>query len=352
MKTGNHDMGLASLLDSRSTGFPWKEKALTVLTDHPTVLWRKPNFSAHPDLPRQFHVSLGESGLHFMDVYGLLEEDVDALAGYLPDVSPVSPPLHLDEPLVHAKAFHPMIKFFPPQGYVFGMLHLTFAEAALERTPQALWGHPSVVNRARKAGKHPRQTLLDRTYHHRAMLKLENDARRGRPDILHVSLLAALETPLNMEACLTTYVHTRDDYLIHLNPEARLPKNYDRFIGLMEQLYEVGTIPPHGVPLLTLTRGIFRDLVADVKPSCILVFSRLGRPQSLQTVFEARKAEEDIMVVVGAFPRGSFSRAIVDAADEVVSIDFAPLEAWVVASRIIYAYEIALGLPVKRLRKR
>jgi len=345
-------MGLTSLLDSCSTGFPWKEKAFTMFTDHPTVLWRKPNLGAHPDLPRQFHVSLGEGRLRFMDIYGLLEEDVDALAGDLPDFSPALPSRHLDEPLVCAKALHSMIKFFPVHCYVFAMLHLAFAEAALERTPRVLWGHPSVVNRARKAGKHPGQTLLDRTYHHRAMLKLENDTRRGRPDILHVSLLEALGTPLNKEACLKTYVHTRDDYLIHLNPEIRLPKNYDRFIGLMEQLYEVGAIPQHGVPLLTLTRGLFRDLVGDVKPSYVLAFSRMGRPQSLQTVVEARKAEEDLMVVVGAFPRGHFSKAIVDAADEVVSIDFEPLEAWVVASRIIYEYEKALGLPAKRLRKR
>jgi rRNA small subunit pseudouridine methyltransferase Nep1 len=345
-------MGLASLLDSRSTGFPWKEKAFTMFTNHPTILWRKPNLGAHPDLPRQFHVSLGEGRLHVEAVDGLLEEDVDAFAGYLPDFSPVSPSLHLDEPLVHAKAFPPMIKFFPAHCYVFAMLHLAFVEAALERTPRALWGHPSVVNRARKAGKHPGQILLDRTYHHRAMLKLENDARRGRPDILHVSLLGALGTPLNKEACLKTYVHTRDDHLIHLNPEVRLPKNYARFIGLMEQLYEVGTIPQRGVPLLTLTRGLFRDLLADIKPSYVLAFSRMGRPKSLQTVVEARKAEEDLMVVVGAFPRGPFSKAIVDAADEVVSIDFEPLEAWVVASRIIYAYEQALGLPAKRLRKR
>lgn len=184
------------------------------------------------------------------------------------------------------------------------------------------------------------------------MLRLENDERRGRPDILHVSLLEALGTPLNREACLKTYVHTRDNYLIHLNPEIRLPKNYDRFIGLMEKLYESGQIPQQGVPLLTLKRGLFRDLVADVKPSYVLAFSRIGRPEPLHNVFDGLKAEEDLMVVVGAFPRGHFSKAIVDVADEVVSIDFEPLEAWVVTSRIIYEYEKALGLPEKRLRKR
>lgn len=126
--TGNHDMGLSLLLDSRSTGFPWKEEAFTMFTDHPSILWRKPNLGAHPDLPSQFHVSLGEGGLHFMDVYGLLEEDVDPLAGYLPDFAPVSPPLHCDEPLVHDNAFPPMIKFFPGS-----MLRICYASSHLGR---------------------------------------------------------------------------------------------------------------------------------------------------------------------------------------------------------------------------
>lgn len=273
---------------------------------------------------------------------------MDAFTGNLSVRFPVSPLLHAAESLVLAKIVHIMIKFFPIRDKVSSMLHLTFAESALERVPPNLWSHPSVVKKARQAGKHPGKILLDRAYHHRAMLKLTNAAKRGRPDILHVSLLAAFGTPLNKEGLLKTYVHTVDGHLIHFNPDVRLPKNYNRFVGLMEQLYEQGKIPVDAPTLLKLEKGGLQKLVEEVQPSYIIAFSRSGRPKLPQKVFDRRK-EETLMVVVGAFPRGHFSEALLDIADEVVSIDIEPLETLIVASRILYDYERVLGLPERRL---
>jgi len=244
-----------------------------------------------------------------------------------------------------------MIKFFPIDGIVSSMLHLTFVESALERVPPSLWNHPSVVKKARQVGKHPSKILLDRTYHHRAMLKLTNAAKRGRPDILHFSLLAAFGAPLNKECLLKTYVHTVDDHLIHFNPVVRLPKNYNRFVGLIEQLYEQGKIPVKGPTLLELEQGGFQKLIEDIQPSYVIAFSRGGRPKLLQEVLDYHK-EENLMVMVGAFPHKHFSKGLLEFADDVISIDIESLEAWIVASRIIFSYERALGLPEKRLNKR
>lgn len=244
-----------------------------------------------------------------------------------------------------------MIKFFPIDGIVSSMLHLTFVESALERVPPSLWNHPSVVKKARQVGKHPSKILLDRTYHHRAMLKLTNAAKRGRPDILHFSLLAAFGTPLNKECLLKTYVHTVDDHLIHFNPVVRLPKNYNRFVGLIEQLYEQGKIPVKGPTLLKLEQGRFQKLIEDIQPSYVIAFSRGGRPKLLQEVLDCH-LDENLMVMVGAFPHKHFSKGLLEFADDVVSIDIESLEAWIVASRIIFSYERALGLPEKRLNKR
>lgn len=230
------------------------------------------------------------------------------------------------------------------------MLHLAFAESALELVPKELWSHPSVVKSARKARKHPGKTILDRTYHHRAMLKLKKSGSRGRPDILHISLIEALGTPLNKERLLKIYIHTKDDHLIWISPEARLPRNYSRFVGLIERLYEWGKVPLKGRTLLRLEDGGFQKLLKAIKPSYIVAFSRIGRPKTLQSLFRELN-EEDLMVVVGAFPRGHFSKEVVEAADEVVSIDVEALEAWTVTSRVIYEFEKSLGLPEKRLKK-
>ena len=231
------------------------------------------------------------------------------------------------------------------------MLHLAFVEAALERVPSRLWSHPSVLHRACAVGKPPGSLLLDRSYHHRAMMRLPHAAKRGRPDILHVSLLAAFGTPLNREGLLRTYVHTLDDHLLHFHPRVRLPKNYPRFVGLVEQLYAHGTLPLTGSPLMTVQPGRFETLLDEVQPAHIIAFSRRGRPRLLPEVL-AHHLDEALMVVVGAFPRGHFSDPLGHRVDEVVSIDAESLEAWIVASRILYDYERLLGLPEKRLSGR
>ena len=37
---------------------------------------------------------------------------------------------------------------------------------------------------------------------------------------------------------LEVLIHTQDEYLITVNPKIRLPKNYVRFVGLIEQLFK------------------------------------------------------------------------------------------------------------------
>ena len=58
---------------------------------------------------------------------------------------------------------------------------LIIAEAALETVPRDIAGHAAVKNHARRLGLRPSETLLDRSYHHAAMLKLEGNSKRGRP---------------------------------------------------------------------------------------------------------------------------------------------------------------------------
>ncbi|RLG20801.1 hypothetical protein DRN72_04605 [Methanosarcinales archaeon] len=57
-------------------------------------------------------------------------------------------------------------------------------------------------------------TLLDSSYHHKAMRMLENPDKRGRPDIVHFCLLEALGSPLNVDGKLSTVVHTYDGKII------------------------------------------------------------------------------------------------------------------------------------------
>ena len=140
---------------------------------------------------------------------------------------------------------------------------IILAEAPLETVPRELWGHPSVYKSARKRGKPPGRVLLDSSLHHQAMRGLRDRERRGRPDIAHLVMLCAYEHPLVASGAVEVVVHTYGDYAIHVKPGTRLPRNYLRFIGLLEQLFEHGRIPPGaGEPLAWLEPATVERIAA------------------------------------------------------------------------------------------
>jgi len=230
------------------------------------------------------------------------------------------------------------------------VLNLVLAESALETIPRQLWSHPLIRKYAEKRRKKAQFLLLDRSYHHAAMKNLSDSERRGRPDIVHFSLLEALGSPLSKEGLLQVFVHTRSDCVISANRETRLPRNYNRFLGLMEQLFELRQIPPKGFPLLTLTeRTSLAQLTAQIKPDLIMAFSRKGTPRTFEESISEFPEKKKPLAIVGGFPHGTFSETTMKLADQVVSVDRDMLETWTVATRVIYEYEKSIGLPAERL---
>lgn len=239
-------------------------------------------------------------------------------------------------------------KVFPSSRRVRPMLNLVLTESALELVPKNLWSHPSVSKRAKLLGKRSGEVLLDRSYHHAAMLSLEDGRKRGRPDIVHFCLLEALGSPLNREGLLRTFVHTCEDRVISVRPETRLPRNYDRFLGLVEQLYRLGRVPETGRALLEIRDEGLSKLVGEAGASRVVALSHAGVRSTVEDVMESVMGESDPLFLVGGFPAGNFAPATIRLADDVFSIDPETLDAWVVVSRIIYEYERAVGLPAKR----
>lgn len=233
------------------------------------------------------------------------------------------------------------------------MLILVLAECALETIPESLWTHTSIRRYAKVRRKHPRFVLLDRSYHHAAMKRLESSEKRGRPDILHFALLEALGSPLSKEGFLQVYVHTLNDYVIRVNPETRLPRNCNRFVSLIEQLFEFGQIPPKAAekPLFTLKKQTLQQLIGEIQPSYILALSRIGKPQTIEATISKLIEQKKLAVLVGGFPKGHFSESTAKLANEVVRIDKEMLETWTVVSRVIYEFERGLSLPKKRLEE-
>jgi len=228
------------------------------------------------------------------------------------------------------------------------MLNLVLAESALELVPQSLRSHPSVSKRARLLRKNGGAMLLDRSYHHAAMLSLKDGQRRGRPDIVHLCLLNALGTPLNREGLLRTIVHTREDKVISIRPETRLPRNYDRFVGLIEQLYRSGMVPESGQALLEIQDKGLSELAGELGASRIVALSRAGVESTVEKVIASVVGESNPLFLIGGFPTGRFTPGTLKLADNVFSIDPETLDGWVVVSRLVHEYERAIGLPEKR----
>lgn len=230
------------------------------------------------------------------------------------------------------------------------MLTFIIAEAALETVPSDLWSHPAIKRHSKRQRKNPKELLLDRSLHHSAMKRLDNNLKRGRPDITHFVLLEALGSPLNKEGLLRVFVHTNQNYVITINPEVRLPRNYNRFIGLLEQLFQEKKVPSKGETLLKLEHKTLQQLFNEVKTDYILALSRKGKPKTIQNAVSALKSKQYPAVIIGGFAHGHLSKTTVQLTDELVCVDSEMLEAWTITSRIIYDFEKSISLDTKRLQ--
>jgi rRNA small subunit pseudouridine methyltransferase Nep1 len=232
---------------------------------------------------------------------------------------------------------------------VVNLLNFILAEAALETIPKKVWSHHSVKHHAKRQKKRPEELLLDRSVHHAAMLKLKNHLKRGRPDLTHFVLLEALGSPLNKNGFLQVFVHTCNDQVIRVNPEARLPKNYNRFVGLIEQLFQQQKVPLEGNPLLTLEQKTLPQLIAEINPDYVLGFSTTGKPATIESAVSDFGSKKNPAVIVGGFAHEHFSKTSAQLLDKTVCVDCEMLESWIITSRIVYEYERFLSLPPKRL---
>jgi rRNA small subunit pseudouridine methyltransferase Nep1 len=236
-------------------------------------------------------------------------------------------------------------------------LNLALVESALQLVPQEIQSDPQIKKYAARRLKKPEEVLLDRAFHHEAMQRLARKRprlaieRMGRPDIVHTTLLQVLETPLNWENQLRVFIHTQEDYVISINPKIRLPKNYVRFVGLIEQLFAEKRVPERGDPLMELERCTVQRLINRVRPGRVLGFSILGQPILLRTVAEETAGMVNPLVFIGGFPRGHFSDNTRRALNSTFKVDRERLDAWIVAGRFVYDYEWAIGLAQERIKR-
>ncbi|GAB6148498.1 ribosome biogenesis protein [Stetteria hydrogenophila] len=216
-------------------------------------------------------------------------------------------------------------------------------ESGVETVPRELWDHPQVRRAALRYGIHPSEMLVDKSLHYHAMAGLPRKWKRGRPDIVHVTLLNLLESPLNAAGALEVYMHVIDGRVFAFRPDVRIPKNYERFKGLMAQLLREERVPPgSGDPLIYKVADRLADFTRRFG-GVILMWEKGG--DATPGYVAVRGLATGMPVGIGMFPRGDFEKSTLRKAVEAYRIAGGrPLPAWIVASRLVEAAERIMGL--------
>ncbi|MCI0501827.1 MAG: 16S rRNA methyltransferase [Epsilonproteobacteria bacterium] len=225
------------------------------------------------------------------------------------------------------------------------MLTIVIAESELETIPRSIWNHPVVTTYAKQHNKKPGMLLLDSNFHHNAMKTLNDWKRRGRPDIIHIVLLNLLESIVNKKNDLKIIIHTRNNEAIYIHPQTRLMRNYTRFVGLMEQLFEKKNIQADDKTLFEIKENKYLEKIIDEEEKdFVLVFSVNGKKVKPCDYFNhlKKKSHKNILCVIGGFPHGDFHNDISKKSDDIISIFDEELMAWSVLNEILVNYENTL----------
>lgn len=219
---------------------------------------------------------------------------------------------------------------------------VVIAEAALEPIPKEIAKDPRIISSCRKRGRSPSKCLLDKSLHYWAMKDLEDAEKRGRPDLVHFTLLSLVYSPAYMSSLIKIYVHTYGDLVIELGEGVRIPHAYFRFEGLIMDLLNKGEVRSNGNLLLSVKSMKLCELLSSLGKE-VVTFETGGRPASLHELVQ-RTWGKGAVYVIGGFPAGSFKRENMRCLGEPYSIHGSMLEAGVVASRLAYEIEMAEGV--------
>ncbi|GGM73357.1 16S rRNA methyltransferase [Thermogymnomonas acidicola] len=219
-----------------------------------------------------------------------------------------------------------------------GMLNVVIADAELELIPGEMLDDYQVRKYAKKRKKPAAEVLLDSNFLHGAIERHfpGGSTRMGRPDIFYILLQVLQESILNKRGLLRVYIHTKHNKVIHIAPQTRVPKSYNRFVGLMEDLFKKQEIQSGQEKLLTLKDADLFSLLDDLGKEVVLLSPR-GRPSKPEDIIR-----EDMSLVIGGFAEGDFQTDVYSRYSA-HSIFPDELTIWSVASEIVVRYECMFG---------
>ncbi|GBN53941.1 Ribosomal RNA small subunit methyltransferase NEP1 [Araneus ventricosus] len=175
---------------------------------------------------------------------------------------------------------------------------------------------------------------------HMGILRKRKESGLCRPDITHQCLLMLFDSPLNRAGLLQVYIHTeKNNTLIEINPQTRVPRTFKRFAALMVQLlHKLKIRSSDGNQRLM---KVIKNPITDHLPvGC----KKLCTSYSAKKIVNPRELvpqDEPIVIVVGAMAHGQVNA---DYTEETVSISGYPLSAALTCSKLCSAFEEVWGI--------
>lgn len=200
--------------------------------------------------------------------------------------------------------------------------------------------------------------LLNSDEHSHLISKAGGSPMDYRPDILHHSLLALIDSPLNKAGKLQVYVQTTKGVLIYVNPKIRLPRTYKRFAGLMGNHKPVQVLHTRKIKAAdsaeVLMKVVKNPVTAHLPPGAfkigtsaeselVDIFEYVKDPSFAFTTTDSNLPTKTPVFFVGACAHGHPAREL-DFLDTHVSISAYHLSAAACLARITAAFERLFGV--------
>ncbi len=215
------------------------------------------------------------------------------------------------------------------------VLILNIIDAELELVPEIMQDDYQIRKVAKNLGKKYDEMLLDSNYMHGAIERFfpGKSNRMGRPDIFHTLLNFTQDSILNKKNMLRVNIHTKNNQIIRIAPETRIPKSYNRFAGLMEKLLAKGDLKsPEGKTLLSIENGSWENLLSDKYENVLL------SPSGEKIKASDIPLSLDASVFIGGFSEGDFTSNVYEKMHP-YSIFHEELTIWTIAAETISTFE-------------
>lgn len=220
------------------------------------------------------------------------------------------------------------------------MILIILADSSLELVPPSIISNRIIQSYSKKRKKSPEQIILDANYHWKPIQKLKNHEKRGRPDIVYRALLSIFDSPLYKCNMVNVIVHTIQNQVLYFKENIRLPRHYDRFIGLMEQVLYRGKAPLNGAPLIWSNSLSLSNLVKmkinelSAIPFIMTSKGKLCTPSQFHNLISLQK---NLIFIIGGFPHGSFKLNLPNIKLQKISVFKEPLSTQAVCNYVLYS---------------